>query len=62
MWEFLLELIWVVFDVPRYTGKILVFVLTLGQVRVEDDAATAIGWIFWIVVAIVLIVLAIRHG
>jgi hypothetical protein len=60
MLEFLLEIVWVVFDVPRYTGKFLVFIFTLGQVHCEDGAATVIGWIFWITLFIALTIYAVR--
>jgi hypothetical protein len=60
MFEFLLEIIWVVFDVPRYTGKFLVFVFTLGRVQCEDGLATVIGWTFWIGLLIALAIILAR--
>jgi hypothetical protein len=61
MFDFLLDLLWHLFDIPFYTGKFLVFVFTLGQVHCEDNAARVIGWIFWIVVFVAILVLAIRR-
>ena len=61
MFDFLLDLLWTAFDVPRYTGKFLVFVFTLGRLHCEDGAATIIGWVFWIAVLIALVVFGLMH-
>jgi hypothetical protein len=60
MLEFVLDLLWLVVDIPFYTGKFLVFVFTLGKVHCEDDAARVIGWIFWIALLIAFAIYAVR--
>lgn len=58
--DFLLDLVWYFFDIPFYTGKLLVYVFTFGQVHCEDNLARIIGWTFWILVLTIAIVLAFR--
>ena len=39
---------------PQSTGRAIVYVVTLGRVRIEDEWASMIGWISWIVAFIAI--------
>jgi hypothetical protein len=55
----------IVFDllvttIPQTTGRVVVYVFTLGQVHCEDRAAEVIGFLFWLLVFIAVTVLILK--
>ena len=46
--------------VPQTTGHAVVYALTLGRVRCEDGVATAVGVVFWLLVAVFVTVVVLR--
>ena len=58
----LLDLVFdlLVTTIPQTTGRVVVYVFTLGQVHCEDRAAEVIGLIFWALVFIAVTVLILK--
>ncbi|MBL8865581.1 MAG: hypothetical protein KF873_14785 [Gemmataceae bacterium] len=58
MWEFLFELLFE--TTTTATGHVLVYCLTLGQVRCSDGTAQIIGIVFWILVLLTIVYFVAR--
>ena len=49
-----------IYTVPQATGRAVVYAVTLGRVRCEDGTAEVVGIMFWILVALAVVLIAAR--
>jgi hypothetical protein len=58
MLDYIVELL--IYAFPQTTGRGVVYLITLGQVRCEEGTAKVIGILFWILVFFVTMVFLTR--
>jgi hypothetical protein len=59
----MLELVFeiLIYTVPQATGRAVVYAVTLGRVRCEDGTAEVVGVVFWLLIALAIILVALKR-